>query len=159
MRQGENSRSEAASTLKCELAGDVLRSFGALRCTSIGWSMLPTVFPGDTLVVERVSPSQVGIGDVVVAGREGKLCAHRVIDTRSDAQHPQWITQGDAVSRPDRPVLEHELLGRVTYLIRAGRLIVVPTKLEGLERIVAKAIRHSEPAARALVYLYRLVQA
>ena len=47
------------STLKCELAAEVLRSFGTLRFAATGWSMLPSVWPGETLVVERVQPDEV----------------------------------------------------------------------------------------------------
>ena len=61
------------STLKCELAAEVLRSFGTLRFAATGWSMLPFVWHGETLVVERVQPDQVHIGDLVLVGREGRL--------------------------------------------------------------------------------------
>jgi hypothetical protein len=158
MRQASATSADRLAAVKCELAGEVLRSFGNLCLPSIGWSMLPAVFPGDTLVVERVSPEQVRLGDVVVTGRGGRLCAHRVISLGDDPANPLWITQGDAVHRPDWPVLANELLGRVNYLIRAGRLIEVPAKLNAIETWVARVVRHSEPAARALVYLHKIVQ-
>lgn len=60
-----------AHALKCELAADVLCSFGKLRFAATGWSMLPSVWPGETLLVERVAPDQVRIGDLVLVGREG----------------------------------------------------------------------------------------
>ena len=146
------------STLKCELAAEVLRSFGTLRFAATGWSMLPSVWPGETLVVERVQPDQVHIGDLVLVGREGRLCAHRVIGTAGDCQNPRWITQGDALPVPDRPVAGNELLGRVAHLVRAGKLIAVPAKLSLGERLVARIVRRSVPAARALVYLHRMLQ-
>ncbi len=155
MKQAELSTANAEGTLKCELAAEVLRSFGTLRFAATGWSMLPSVWPGDTLVVERVDQDQVRIGDVVVVGREGRLCAHRVIGTEGDPENPQWITQGDALPFPDRPVAGDELLGRVAYLIRAGRLIGVPAKLGAVDKLIASLVRHSLPAARALVYLNR----
>jgi signal peptidase I len=145
-----------AHALKCELACEVLRSFGTLRFPAIGWSMLPTVWPGDTLVVERVSQDQVRVGDVVVVGRDGELCGHRVIGMTDDPENPQWITQGDALPVPDRPVAGNELLGRVTYLIRGGRLIEVPAQLGVVDSLIAKVVRRSTPAARALVYLHRM---
>jgi signal peptidase I len=146
------------TALKCELAGEVLRSFGTFRFAATGWSMLPSVWPGETLVVDHVNADQVRIGDVVLVGREGKLCAHRVVGTRGTAENPQWITQGDALPAPDRPVAANELLGRVTYLIRAGKLIAVPAQLSGIDNLIAKVVRRSSPAARALVYLNRMRQ-
>jgi signal peptidase I len=159
MRDLENAAAHAAPGLKCDLAREVLRSFGSQRFPAMGWSMLPAVWPGDTLVVENVRADQVHIGDVVVVGRAGKLCAHRVIDAAGDGEEPQWITQGDALPVPDRPVLAHELLGRVAYLIRAGKCVPVPAELNVIENLIAKVVRRSVPSGRALVYLHRMRQA
>jgi len=160
MRQIDGSQTAAESRVKCELAAEVVRSFGPVRFPAIGWSMLPAVWPGDTFVVEPVGQEQVRIGDVVVVGREGILCAHRVVGVGGDPENPRWITQGDALPVPDSPVAGNELLGRVAYLIRAGKLIAVPTELSAIERLTAKIVRRSVPAARALVYLHRrMVQA
>jgi hypothetical protein len=119
--------------------------------------MLPSLWPGDTLVVNRTTPDQVHVGDVVLVGREGRLCAHRLIGAAGDSQNPHWITQGDALPVPDRPVAKDELLGRVSYLIRAGKLIAVPAELNGIKRLTGKIVSRSVPAARALVYLHRMV--
>ncbi len=158
MNRVDSVRADTAAALKCDLAGEVLRSFGPLHLPATGWSMLPAVWPEDTLVVEPVRQDQVRIGDVVVVGREGKLCAHRVIGVASDPESARWITQGDALPVPDRPVAGHELMGRVAYLIRAGKLIAVPAELSAAEQLVAKIVRRSAPAARVLVFLHRKVQ-
>lgn len=158
MRQADSTAANAvAAAVKCDLAGEVLRSFGSVRFPAIGWSMLPAVWPGDTLMVERVGPDEVRIGDVVVVGRQGRLCAHRVIATAGDPGDPQWITQGDALPAPDLPVAGHELFGRVTYLIREGKCIALPAELGVVERLTAKFVRRSSLSARALVYLRRMV--
>jgi hypothetical protein len=146
------------SAVKCELAMDVLRSFGTLRFAATGWSMLPSIWPGETLVIERVEPDLVRIGDMVLVGRGGRLCAHRVVGIAGDGQNRQWITRGDALLVPDRPVAGNELLGRVRYLIRAEKCIAVPTELSVLAKVVAKIVRRSFFAARALVYLHRMVR-
>jgi hypothetical protein len=163
-----SSRAEAAAAVKCELASEVLRSFGKLRFAATGWSMLPTVWPGDTLVVERVRPDRMLVGEVVLVGRDGRLCAHRLVskaegsgNTRRIAPRLttlQFITQGDAMPAPDRPVSENELLGRVSYVIRAGKLVALPAKLSGAAKLVAQIVRRSVPAARALVYLHCVIQ-
>jgi hypothetical protein len=158
MSQSDNAPADSIAAAKCGLACDVLRSFGSLRFKATGWSMLPSVWPGDTLVVERVSPDQVCTGEVVLVGRGGRLCAHRVVST-NEAGRPHWITQGDALPAPDRPVLRSELLGRVGYLIRAGKLIRVSAEVSMLDNLMAKMVRRSLTAARALVYLHRMVEA
>jgi signal peptidase I len=147
-----------AHALKCELAGEVLRSFGSLRFMATGWSMLPSVWPGDTLVMERVNPDRVRVGDVILVGRDGRLCAHRVVSVAEGCGSPRWITQGDANSTPDQPVCGGEMLGRVSYLIRGGKLLAVPAELSVVDRLVAKIVRRSKTAARSLVYLHRAVE-
>jgi len=39
--------------LKCELAAEVLRSTGTLTLQVTGWSMLPSMFSGDMLTIQR----------------------------------------------------------------------------------------------------------
>ncbi len=68
-----------ANALKCELAGEVLRSSGTLRLRVTGWSMLPTVMPGDTLVIEHVSSDAVSEGDIVLFVRDRRFFVHRVV--------------------------------------------------------------------------------
>jgi signal peptidase I len=158
MREFDHSRSGPESALKRELAIEVLRSFGTLRFAATGWSMLPSMWPGDTLMVERVGPDQIHVGDVVLVGRDGRLCAHRVVSRPEDTENPRWVTQGDAMAACDQPVRENELLGRVSSLIRAGKIVAVTTELSVVERLVARIVRRSVRAARALVYLHRVVQ-
>jgi hypothetical protein len=146
-----------SQALKCELACEVLRSFGGLRFSATGWSMLPAIWPGDTLMVERVSGDQVNIGEVVLVGRDGRLCAHRVISREENSGRPNWTTQGDAMPKPDSPVNESELLGRVNYVIRDGRCVAMRSKSGVAAKLTTKVVRRSFLAARALVYLHRTI--
>src|SRR5258708_30797580 len=127
-----------AVTAKCELASEVLRSFGSFRFTATGWSMLPALWTGDTLIVERVHPDQFQVGDIALVGREGRLCAHRVVCLPENTGNRFWITQGDAIPSPAPPVLEAELLGRVTQLIRSGESISVSANLKVIKALFAK---------------------
>jgi signal peptidase I len=146
-----------AHRLKCELACEVLRSFGSLRFSATGWSMLPAIWPSDTLVVERVSADQVKVGEVVLVRRNGRLCAHRIVSREENSGSPDWITQGDAMPMPDPPVKESELLGRVNYVIRDGRCVAMRSKSSVAAKLTTKVVRRSFIAARALVYLHRTI--
>jgi len=55
--------------IKCELASEVLLWSGKLRLRVTGWSMLPSVWPGDTLLVERIGAEEAREGDIVLFGR------------------------------------------------------------------------------------------
>jgi hypothetical protein len=47
----------------CDLVSDSLRLFGTLQLKVIGWSMLPTLWPGDTIVVSTTDFSQIVLGE------------------------------------------------------------------------------------------------
>jgi hypothetical protein len=157
------SAADGAAAAKCDLASEALREFGSLRFAATGSSMLPSIWPGEILVVERVRDDKdkdhLRVGTIVLVGREGRLCAHRVTAVPDRYGDPHWITQGDAQPAPDRPVTTSELLGRVTHVIRRGKLIALPARLSAVETLIAKVVRRSLTATRALIYLNRLRRA
>ena len=144
--------------LKCELAGKVLRSSGTLRLRVMGWSMLPVVRPGDTLVVESADTSAVAKGDIVLFGRDRRLFAHRVVSKRMKSGDSRVVTRGDAMPAPDPPLAHHELLGRVSFIVRNGRCIQPRRNLRFSERAVAAFVRSSEIAARVVVGVHGMQQ-
>ena len=147
-----------AHAVKCELASEVLRSSGKLRLQVMGWSMLPSVWPGDTLVVERVKGEAVSKGDIVLFGRDRRLFAHRVVRKSSSPGNSTIRTRGDAMPAADPPVDESQLLGRVSFIVRNGRIIEPSRRLRLSERAVAAFVRGSEIAARVVVGVHGMRQ-
>jgi signal peptidase I len=145
-------------SVKCELASTVLRSSGKLRLQVTGWSMLPSILPGDTLVVESTKKSTVSEGDIVLFGRDRRLFAHRLVAKSDGPLNSEILTRGDAMPQPDPPVGEHELLGRVSHVVRNGRYIE-PSRKPGIsQRAVAALVRRSQIAARVVVRMHGLRQ-
>jgi hypothetical protein len=138
---------------KCELAEDVLCSFGTLRFSATGWSMLPTIWSADVLLVEHISSDRFRVGDIALVRRDGRLCAHRIVSLPQDSGDRFWITQGDALIRPDRPVVKGELLGRVSEIVRSGKSIAVSAHLSVMDRLFAQMVRRSLFAARVFIYM------
>lgn len=137
---------DEAHAVKCELAAEVLRTSGSLRLRVTGWSMLPAILPGDTLLIERVGGSAVAEGDIVLFVREGRLFAHRVVGTGQ-----QVHTRGDAMPQTDPPVAKTDVLGRIQRIDRNGK-IIKPRKSPRLsERAVAALVQRSDMAARIVV--------
>lgn len=150
--QSQNATPDTAHSMKCELAGEVLRSAGRLRLRVTGWSMLPAVMPGDTLIIDRVKGGQqvsaeISRGDIVLFRRDRRLFAHRVVSTPGD----HFITQGDAMPHHDPPVAASELLGKVSLIVRKGRCLQPPTRLGVSSRAIAEMVRRSNSAARMVV--------
>jgi signal peptidase I len=153
MNVGNVVTSESQAT-KCELAAEVLRSAGMVRLRVTGWSMLPTVWPGDTLIIERVDRAGVSEGDIVLFGRDRRVFAHRVVKNENSA----LVTRGDSMRTPDSPVNDSEFLGRVSSIVRNGRYIKPRRSLHVEERAIASIVQRSELAARVVVGVRGLFQ-
>lgn len=146
------------SALKYELAAEVLRSSGRLRLGVTGWSMLPTIWPGDTLVIEPAESEEVFTGDIVLFERDERLFVHRVIAKGDDFSEGVVFTQGDGMSHPDAAVKKSELLGRVCFVLRAGRCFAPGPKLSSSERVIAALVGRFYWAARILIELHVMRQ-
>jgi len=137
-----------AGSFKRELVREQLRASGRVQLRVSGWSMLPTIWPGDALVIERIDCHDgVANGDIVLFTAGSRFVAHRVV--RADASTIQ--TQGDAIRQADAPVSHGEVLGRVSSIVRDGKCID-PGKCVGFRKRAAAAMfRRAEIAARIVV--------
>jgi hypothetical protein len=140
--------------LKCELAAEVLRSSGRLRLQVTGWSMFPTIWPGDTLELERTERDALSTGDIVLFNRDRRLFAHRIWKTDASAT----VTRGDAMQQADRAVGDKELLGRVASITRNGKCIQPSKNLSLPQRAVAGLVRSSDFGARVVVGIHGFLQ-
>jgi hypothetical protein len=105
--------------LCCELVSEVARSAGQVRLQVHGASMLPALWPGDVLTVQRCSCGDLRPGQLLLFRRNGTLTAHRVV--RAGAASA--ITRGDALPACDEPVQAGEVVGQVVEVLRNGRII------------------------------------
>jgi hypothetical protein len=112
--------------------------------------MLPCILPGDILVVQREPLDQLAVGEIAVFTRRDRLFAHRVVDLGQGA-NLHLVTCGDSLYERDLPVLSHELLGRVTSIIRGPRRIKPHTTL--LSRLASSLFKESDFLTRCLLWL------
>ena len=143
---------DARHLSKNELAAEALRSFGELRLRVTGSSMLPAVRPDDKLVIRHCPIEETAHDDIVLFIRHRRLFAHRVVGRC--AAH--LVTQGDGLAEPDHPVAAHELLGKVTRVIRRGKTIVHESKPGWPARMAAALFRRSAIAALLFTRLHGL---
>jgi signal peptidase I len=153
MRASTQPAQETEQAAKCKLAEAVLRRFGMLRLKVTGRSMLPSVWPGDILLIHRRDIRQVILGNIVLFSRKGQLIAHRVIATLDTAEDPALVTQGDSLSSPDVPVTSAELLGKVAFVFHCGAWREPQARLGLGARLGAAFLSHCSLAARVLVRL------
>lgn len=136
----------------CELTVDVVCRFGEVRLKVTGASMLPSVWPGDVVTVERRAISQLQPGQIVLCRREGGLIAHRVLSTIGD----RFITQGDSLPHSDPPVTASEIVGQVVSILRDGQSI--SPQQSGWQRAVSAILRHSDFCTRMTLRIGRRLQ-
>ncbi|MGD0497259.1 MAG: S24/S26 family peptidase [Bryobacteraceae bacterium] len=110
-------------TVQCDLCAEALRVSGRLFLRVFGGSMLPSVWPGDILVIDRAEIARIRPGDLVLCARPGGFMVHRAILNGRDA----LITRGDAHGADDPPVSPAQVLGRVVA-IRRGRTRFTPRR-------------------------------
>lgn len=151
------SRADAQS-IKRELAADVLRCSGTLSLEATGRSMLPTIWPGDTLVVEATPSGRVEPGDIVLFSNCGRFVAHRIIDRTGSLKNAQVLTRGDSLADADAPIHESEIMGRVSFILRSGRCFKPGKELHRSERAVSAILSRSEIASRVLVGLHGIAE-
>ena len=103
----------------------MIRRFGALRLRVSGFSMLPSIWPGDIAYVSRVVAYRPG--DVVLFSRKGRLFVHRVVEMLGGAV----VTRGDSILDRDPPVALNDVLGRMESIKRRGSRVAVAERVSG----------------------------
>jgi hypothetical protein len=137
------------SASRCELVAEVACRFGEVRFRATGFSMLPSVWPGDLLTVRPSPLAEMQQHDIVLYRRDGKLVAHRILHIDKDC----LTTQGDSVRLHDTPVAESDLIGQVVSISRRGRN--VSTNLSRWGCIGSFILRRSELCLRVTSLLVR----
>lgn len=95
-------------------------------------SMIPDYKIGDIVVVKKVDPSLLKIGDdVTYVGKESNLTGltitHRIISTREEGGQYYYVTKGTANEIEDPEITSSDIYGKVIYktilFSFAGRLM------------------------------------
>lgn len=104
-----------------EAAVDILTQVGTAGVLRVrGTSMAPTLRPGRKMQVE-FSPGRVRVGDLLVFRQGDEMVVHRFLaKVRSKVVGPCLRTRGDGKPDLDPPLLEHNVIGRVTAVERSA---------------------------------------
>jgi signal peptidase I len=159
MSLGDHNRVGAVHTRKCELVDEVLRSFGTVRLQVTGCSMLPSVWPGDTLIIQRRDVREVAVGDILLYRRKARLIAHRVISEPDSLGKSTVGVRGDAFPGPDELLFRSEILGTVSRIVRGKKSILPPSRLKYHHRLIGILTWHSDLFARLLIFVHSICSA
>jgi signal peptidase I len=133
----ERNRETAQSPLEAGCCGSVA-----------GKSMLPSLWPGDRVWIERVDPGTLHIGDVILFELHSCYCVHRIQDIRTGNDGARvFVTRGDARPRTDPEVAADQILGKVVSVVRGEREISKVSERALWNRGVGAALARFEPMA------------
>jgi hypothetical protein len=121
--------------------------------------MVPSILPGDLVLIQRASLHEISPGEVVLFLQKGRLFVHRVVDrkivaTAGQLEESCLITRGDRLRHEDPPVTEPELLGRLVSIERDNQKVGVPA-LEP-NRLIVRLLQSSD---RVTYFYLRLAAA
>lgn len=95
-----------------------------------GYSMYPSLRPGDTLLVREVPIKEIRPGDIVCIQKNDGHIAHRVVRIERERGKTTIITKGDNITRPDPPDLPisktNGLIKRVVMIKRGKDRLIIP---------------------------------
>jgi signal peptidase I len=99
---------------------NILAEAKAIRLRATGHSMQPFLQGGELLTIQRVAPSAVRRGDLLLyRSRHGRLLIHRVLCiSQTKASGLVFTLQGDARPVVDEPVRAAQVLGWVCAIER-----------------------------------------
>ncbi len=154
---GDAPRRQLVERVGWELIAEEFRAGREVRFRVTGSSMVPTVWPGDVIVVRPVDAGPVRPGGLLLFRRDGRLVVHRVVGRSLRENSLQFITRGDAVGRCDFPVPSSDVVGVVRAVSRHGTepaAAVGETSLA--KRLVSFAVRRSQVVRRVVLTVHAL---
>ncbi len=136
---------------KREVADEALHASGKLRLevstNGRGFSMLPSLWPGDILLIEQTGFADLQPGDLVLYSSEGRFVVHRILKKEEQAV----ITRGDARTECDDPVPAASVHGRVASIERGAFRFVPRGKLSWAQKVLVALIRRHGTFRSALL--------
>lgn len=109
------------------LGAELLASGITVRIKVSGFSMYPTMRPGD---IVEISPVEPGVplepGVIIAIKRETDFIVHRFLGYAEVAGVMVVIARGDSNEHVDRPVPSERVAGRVVTIIRGNKIIRNP---------------------------------
>ena len=120
-----------------------------VRFRAHGTSMFPAIEDGEVIMFERVEPSAVKAGDILLYHYKRRALAHRVVDIRCEnGTVATFVLRGDTKKECDHPVRPDQVLGRVVLSEKPlrRRLFSYLRSLATLvrsHRLAPRAIRHA----------------
>jgi signal peptidase I len=110
--------------LKLSMSAEFLRARGFLRLKVAGRSMLPTMWPGDILMIESRRAGDLTVGDIGLFEHRARFFIHRIQRLLVLNASLHFVTRGDSASHDDPPFPAESLLGKVVQIEHGNKTFV-----------------------------------
>jgi len=100
-----------------------------------GFSMRPTIDDGDRVLVARIEPADLRVGDIVKFQFDGQLLMHRLIALGPEDRAGRLTFRGDNAFRVEH-VSPEDVIGRAVAVEHLGR--VVPLRRSAARRLLRR---------------------
>lgn len=139
------------------LLAEVLGEHGRARLRVTGSSMLPTLWPGDVVALERIDPEQLRVGDVILFQNQDRLFLHRIVAMDKTAH--RFTTRGDAMPQADPVVSSAQLLAKALSVETCPGRIISHLRPSWFAKLLGIAIAHSGFAGRVALRFHEIRRA
>jgi len=130
-------KKEAINNNLLDFAESLLDDNHTLSFRMMGNSMYPTLKAGELGHVEKCSPNELKIGDIVIFKAYGKLVAHRLINISKKNEYPVFTAQGDKNQYKDAPFTSDALVGKLVSFERKNKIISADSRYMKIQRFIA----------------------
>lgn len=134
--------------LQQQLILDALRQHGCCRLQVSGTSMLPTLWPGDTVSIENRSLDETAVGDILLYERCGRLFLHRLAAGPTERFPGRLVTRGDSMPHSDPAVRLEAVLGVLAGVRRGRQWAPVPRIASTPSRLAGALLSRSSTLVR-----------
>jgi hypothetical protein len=141
---------------------EVLITYGWVRLAVTGYSMLPTLWPGDVVTIHRTKWSDLQPGDIVLTAAddtqrggcpEERFRLHRIVRKNGAIA----FTRGDALGQEDPMFAGDRILGLLTT-IRRGRATITPGRKLGMRQQLFSRILRACPLLESAILHWHAVR-
>lgn len=130
-------KKEAINNNLLDFAESLLDDNHTLSFRMAGNSMYPTLKAGELGQVEKCSPNELKIGDIVIFKAHGKLVAHRLIDISKKNEYQVFTAKGDKNQYKDTPFTSDAVVGKLVSFERKNKIISADSRYMKKQRFIA----------------------
>jgi signal peptidase I len=100
-----------------DVASGLLGEGKTIRIEASGYSMYPSIRPGNIIHIKAISePEKVDVGDIIAWQREKDMVVHRLVHRYRHDDDCHYITRGDSAISSDKPVSFNDVAGKVVLI-------------------------------------------